>query len=297
MSPVTLLKPHTKDIGGFEVRRLLPAHPLKMVGPFIFFEHMGPAQLAAGAGVDVRPHPHIGLATVTYLFDGALMHRDSLGTAVVIEPGAVNWMTAGRGITHSERSPAEDRTTGPRLHGIQTWIALPQEHERTDPAFSHHPKDTIPLITLPGVYMHLIAGSAFGRNAPTPTYSPMFYLAVELEGGASFELPYEHEERGVYVVSGDVTAAGDAIPVRHLAVLPQNTPVRVSARSASRIMLIGGAPMDGDRLIWWNFVASSRALMDDAATRWRAGQFPMVPGESEFIPLPEYRSENVTFVP
>ena len=297
MSPVTLLKPHTKDIGGFEVRRLLPAHPQKTVGPFIFFDHIGPAQLAAGSGVDVRPHPHIGLATVTYLFEGGLMHRDSLGTALVIEPGAVNWMTAGRGITHSERSPGEARAAGPRLHGIQTWIALPHAHERTDPAFSHHPKESIPLITLPGVYMHLIAGSAFGRSAPTPTYSPMFYLAVEMEAGASFELPYEYEERGVYVVSGDVAAAGEAVPSRHLGVLPPNTSVRVTARSAARIMLIGGAPMDGDRLIWWNFVASSRALMDDAAMRWQAGEFPMVPGESEFIPLPEYRSETVTFVP
>jgi redox-sensitive bicupin YhaK (pirin superfamily) len=297
MSEISLLPPHTKDIGGFEVRRLLPAHAQKMVGPFIFFDHMGPAQMASGAGVDVRPHPHIGLATVTYLFDGGLMHRDSLGTALVIEPGAVNWMTAGRGITHSERSPAEDRAAGPRLHGIQTWIALPQEHERDDPAFSHHPKESIPLITLPGVYMHLIAGTAFGRSAPTPTYSPMFYLAVEMEGGASFELPYEHEERGVYVVSGDVSAANEAVPLRHLAVLPQNAAVRVTARSAARIMLIGGAPMDGDRLIWWNFVASSRALIDDAARRWRAGEFPTVPGENEFIPLPEYRSETVAFVP
>jgi redox-sensitive bicupin YhaK (pirin superfamily) len=297
MSAVTLLKPHAKDIGGFEVRRLLPAHPQKMIGPFIFFDHMGPAQLAPGAGVDVRPHPHIGLATVTYLFDGALIHRDSLGTVQRIEPGAVNWMTAGHGIVHSERSPDSDRPGGARLHGIQTWIALPRSHERTDPDFSHHPKSAIPLITLPGVYLHLIAGTAFGRTAPTPTYSPMFYLAVEMEAGAGFELPFEHEERGVYAISGDVTLAGEALPARHLAVLPSSTAVRIVARSAARLMLVGGAAMDGDRHIWWNFVASTRELMDAAAERWRAGRFPQVPGESEFIPLPAYRGPQTAFVP
>ncbi len=295
--PLNLLKPHTKDLGGFEVRRLLPAHPQKMVGPFIFFDHMGPSQLAAGTGVDVRPHPHIGLATVTYLFEGALMHRDSLGTAQCIEPGAVNWMTAGHGIAHSERSPENVRPSGPKLHGIQTWVALPQAHESTDPNFSHHPKASIPLITLPGVYMHLIAGTAFGRTSPTPTYSQMFYLAVEMEAGAAFELPLEHEERGVYAVSGNVEVGGEPLPVRHLAVAPANAPVRVCARTAARVMLIGGAAMDGDRHIWWNFVASSRELMNDAAERWRTGGFPQVPGETEFIPLPEYREPRTTFVP
>ena len=297
MSALTLLKPHTKDLGGFEVRRLLPAHPQKMVGPFIFFDHMGPSQLAPGAGVDVRPHPHIGLATVTYLFQGALMHRDSLGTVQRIEPGAVNWMTAGHGIVHSERSPDDDRPAGPRLHGIQTWIALPRAHERTEPNFSHHPKESIPLITLPGVHLHLLAGTAFGRTAPTPTYSAMFYLAAEIEGGAGFELPLEHEERGIYAVSGEIEIAGEPMPVRHLAVVPANAPVRIVARSAARVIIVGGAAMDGDRHIWWNFVASSRDLMDDAAERWRTGQFPKVPGETEFIPLPPYRASGTTFVP
>jgi len=297
MSAITVLKPHTKDLGGFEVRRLLPGHPHKMVGPFIFFDHMGPAQLAPGAGVDVRPHPHIGLATVTYLFEGAFMHRDSLGTVQRIEPGAVNWMTAGHGIVHSERSPDDMRPAGPRLHGIQTWVALPKEHERTDPTFSHHPRSTIPLITLPGVYMHLIAGTAFGRTAPTPTYSPMFYLAVEMEPGAMLELPLEHEERGVYIVSGDVEVAGSALPVRHLAVAPPSVAVRICAHSAARLMLIGGAPMDSDRHIWWNFVASSPELMDEAAQRWASGGFPPVPGDPEFIPLPERRMPQTTFVP
>ena len=267
MPPATLLKPHVKDLGGFEVRRLLPAHPQKMVGPFIFFDHMGPAQLAPGAGVDVRPHPHIGLATVTYLFEGAFMHRDSLGTVQRIEPGAVNWMTAGRGIAHSERSPDDLRPAGPKLHGIQTWIALPREHERCEPGFSHHPKNTVPLITMPGVYMHLIAGTAYGRTSPTPTYSPMFYLAVEMETGASFELPREHEERGVYVVCGDVDLAGSALPEHHFAVVPPTESMRVTARSAARVMLVGGSPLDGDRYIWWNFVASSAELIDEAAER------------------------------
>ena len=297
MSTLTLLKPHTKDLGGFEVRRLLPGHPHKMIGPFIFFDHMGPARLAAGSGIDVRPHPHIGLATVTYLFEGALMHRDSLGTVQRIEPGAVNWMTAGRGIAHSERSPEAERPAGPRLHGIQTWIALPQAYEQVAPGFSHHPKTTIPLITLPGVYLHLIAGTAFGRTAPTPTYSPMFYLAVEMEAGATCELPFEHEERGVYAVAGDVEVSGLPLPVRHLAVIPASGPARIVARSAARLMLVGGAPLEGDRHIWWNFVASSRAMIDEAAERWRLGGFPPVPGETEFIPLPENRGPQTTFVP
>ena len=297
MQGLSLLKPHTKDLGGFEVTRLLPGHPHKMVGPFIFFDHMGPARLPAGAGVDVRPHPHIGLATVTYLFDGALMHRDSLGTVQRIEPGAVNWMTAGHGIAHSERTPEDHRPHGPRLHGIQTWIALPAADEQTDPAFSHHPKSDIPLITTPGVYMHLIAGTAFGREAPTRTYSPMFYLAAEMEAGAAFELPSEHEERGVYVVSGDVEVAGSPLPVRHLAVVPSSTTIRVCARSAARVMLIGGAAMDGDRHIWWNFVASRREMIEQAAQRWERGEFPPVPGETEFIPLPANRGPRTTFVP
>jgi redox-sensitive bicupin YhaK (pirin superfamily) len=297
MSPLTLLKPHSKDLGGFEVRRLLPGFPRKMVGPFIFFDHMGPAQMASGTGVDVRPHPHIGLATVTYLFEGALLHRDSLGTAQKIEPGAVNWMTAGRGIVHSERSPDEDRGSGPRLHGIQTWVALPQAHEDREPDFTHHPKNTIPLVTLPGVYMHLIAGTAFGRTAPTPTYSPMFYMAVEMEAGSGFELPLEHEERGLYVVAGDVEIGGERIPDRHLAVLTSVEPARVIARTAARLMLLGGSPLEGERHIWWNFVASRRERIDEAAQRWRVGAFPPVPGETEFIPLPEHRGPHTTFVP
>ena len=285
-SSITLLKPHTKDLGGFQVRRLLPGHPIRMVGPFIFFDHMGPATFPHGGGVDVRPHPHIGLATVTYLFEGALMHRDSLGSVQRIAPGDVNWMTAGQGIVHSERSPADERPGGPRLHGIQTWIALPKAHEDTDAEFSHHPKETLPLIERPGVAMHLIAGGAFGERAPVKTYSEMFYLAVDMTAGSTLALAPEHEERGVYVVDGDVSVAGRPVTPCHLAVLVPGETVEVSATRAARLMLLGGAKMDGDRIIWWNFVASAQEPIEAAKLRWSRQQFPPVPGETEFIPLP-----------
>ncbi|MCW5604964.1 MAG: pirin family protein [Burkholderiales bacterium] len=284
---MALLKPHVKDIGGLEVRRLLPGHPHKMVGPFVFFDHMGPADFAPGHGIDVRPHPHIGLATVTYLFEGAIMHRDSLGFVQRIEPGAVNWMTAGEGIVHSERTAPEDRKTGSRLHGIQTWVALPKTHEQTVPTFSHHPKESLPVITQTGVAMHLIVGSAFGRKAPTPAFSEIFYLAAEMDAEATFDLPPEYDERAVYIVEGKVRIAGSPVAPLHLAVLPPGEPVRIEAASAARLMMLGGAKMDGDRIIWWNFVASSRELIEDAKTRWREQRFAPVPGETELIPLPE----------
>jgi redox-sensitive bicupin YhaK (pirin superfamily) len=281
-----LLKPHAKDLGGFQVRRLLPAHPHKMVGPFIFFDHMGPADFAPGSGVDVRPHPHIGLATVTYLFEGALLHRDSLGTVQRIEPGDVNWMTAGSGIVHSERTPPEERAAGHRLHGIQTWVALPAAEERTAPVFSHLPASALPVVTRTGAELRLIVGSAYGRKAPTPCYSGIFYVAAETDAGAVLELPPEHEQRGVYVVEGEARIGGELIPPHHLAVVPEGA-ASVETPTAARLMLLGGAAMDGDRHIWWNFVASSRELIEEAKTRWREQRFGAVPGESEFIPLPE----------
>jgi len=285
---LTILNPHRRDLGGgFEVLRLLPAFPMKMVGPFIFFDHFGPVAFAKGQGIDVRPHPHIGLATVTYLFEGAQMHRDSLGTIQRIEPGDVNWMTAGSGIVHSERTDDKERTAGHRVHGLQTWVALPKAHEQTEPSFSHHAKSSLPEIALPGVTMRLIAGTAFGRRAPTPTFSPIFYVAVEMDAGATLELPPEHEERAVYAVEGAVRIDGTELPVRHMAVLEPWTTARIEAVGAARCMLLGGAKMDGDRLIWWNFVASSRARIDAASERWRAQRFAAVPGETEFIPLPE----------
>jgi redox-sensitive bicupin YhaK (pirin superfamily) len=284
----TIINPHVRDLGGgLQVQRLLPSFPHKMVGPFIFFDHFGPIDFAPGQGVDVRPHPHIGLATVTYLFEGAQMHRDSAGSVQRIEPGDVNWMTAGIGIVHSERSTPEVRAAGHTMHGLQTWVALPKAHEQREPSFSHHAKADLPVIDAPGVTMRLIAGTAFGQRAPTPTFSPIFYVAVEMAAGASTELPAEHEERAVYAVEGELRVAGEALPPRHMAVLEPWTTVRIDAMSTSRCMLLGGGKMDGDRLIWWNFVASSRELIDAASARWRAQGFPPVPGETEFIPLPE----------
>ncbi len=282
-----VLKPHTKDLGGFEVRRLLPAFPQKMIGPFIFFDHMGPARFPPGQGVDVRAHPHIGLATVTYLYEGALMHRDSLGTVQRIEPGDVNWMTAGRGIVHSERTPAEDRAGGVPLHGIQTWVALPLKDERTEPGFTHVGKSALPVVTDTGVEIRVIAGTAFGERAPTPVFSDTLYAAVALGAGREIVVPPEHEERGVYVVSGDVTISGMPVAPLHGVSLPAGSPVGIKAASPARLMLFGGAKMDGDRHIWWNFVASSRELIEEAKERWRAKRFDAVPGETEFIPLPE----------
>ncbi|MFO1206547.1 MAG: pirin family protein [Burkholderiales bacterium] len=285
-SPFTLLKSHAKDLGGFQVRRLLPGHPIRMVGPFIFFDHMGPAVFPAGAGVDVRPHPHIGLATVTYLFEGAMMHRDSLGSVQRITPGDVNWMTAGRGIVHSERSPDDERAAGARLHGIQTWVALPQAHEDTEPAFSHHAKDTLPVIERPGVHMRLIAGSAFGKRAPVATFSEMLYLAIDLAAGAALALPPKHEERGVYVVEGDVRVAGHPLAALHLGVLAGGETVEIAAVSKARLIVLGGEKMDSERIIWWNFVASTTGRIEAAKLRWARQEFPTVPGETEFIPLP-----------
>jgi redox-sensitive bicupin YhaK (pirin superfamily) len=281
-----ILKSQTRDLGGFTVRRLLPAFPTKMIGPFIFFDHFGPIAFAPGAGADVRPHPHIGLATVTYLFDGEMLHRDSLGSVQKIEPGAVNWMTAGGGIVHSERTPAETRARGHRLHGIQTWVALPKDRELVEPMFSHQTKAALPEIVRPGVTLRLLAGTAFGEQAPTPTFSPMFYLAAEFEPGAAIELNAEHEQRGVYTAEGELTVAGEALPLHHLAVLPAGSSVRIESGPGARAIMLGGAAME-DRIIWWNFVASSRELIDAASERWREQRFPPVPGETEFIPLPE----------
>jgi redox-sensitive bicupin YhaK (pirin superfamily) len=286
-SSFTIVKPHVKDLGGFAVKRLLPSHPHKMVGPFIFFDHMGPAAFAPGEGIDVRPHPHIGLATVTYLFDGVIMHRDSLGTVQPIHPGDVNWMTAGRGIAHSERSPDEVRRAGSVLHGIQTWVALPKEYENVEPAFVHHPAAELPLISLPGVRLRVIAGSAFGHVSPAKTFSDLFYVAAELQAGSGFSIPPEHEERAVYLVDGEATVGGTPLDPGHMVVLPSGRNITIEAAADARMMLLGGKPMDGDRFIWWNFVASSRDAIDRAKQRWREQGFGSIPNETEWIPLPE----------
>jgi redox-sensitive bicupin YhaK (pirin superfamily) len=248
---------------------------------------MGPARFEPGKGVDVRPHPHINLATVTYLFEGELMHRDSLGVTQRIQPGDVNWMTAGRGIVHSERTAPELRPEGARLHGIQSWVALPRAAEETEPSFHHHPADTLPAIELPGVRMRLIAGTAFGRASPAKTFSEMFYLDARLSAASALSLPPEHEERAVYVTEGEVLIAGERFETGSLVVLDAGAEAAISAESDSCLMLLGGEPMDGERFIWWNFVSSSQERIERAKADWREGRFANVPGESEFIPLPE----------
>ena len=284
-----VLKPHVRDLGGgLMVSRVLPGHPHQMIGPFIFFDQMGPITVAPEQNVDVRPHPHIGLATVTWLFEGEMVHRDSLGAVQPIAPGDVNWMTSGRGIVHSERGDPETRKSARRMHGIQTWVALPKAHEDAEPAFSHHPAATLPKFRLPGVEMRLIAGDAFGESSPVATLSRMFYLAAELGPGAALTLPAEHEERGVYLVQGNVLVSGNSLPEKHLAYLPAGQPVEVRAKAQSRLMLLGGDKMDGRRFIWWNFVAGSKQRIEDAKQRWREQRFAAVPGEQEFIPLPEH---------
>ncbi len=284
-----VLEGRPRDLGGFSVRRVLPAGGQQTVGPFIFFDHMGPANFAPGEGVDVRPHPHIGLATVTYLFEGEFMHRDSLGSAQLIRPGDVNWMVAGRGIAHSERTPPELRRVpaGAPIHGIQTWIALPTAHEETSPSFSHHPARDLPEITGDGARLRLIAGEAYGARAPAAVFSPMFYVEAVLEAGATVELPDHHQERAAYVVEGEIEVAGDHYAVGQMTVFAAAVPVTLRAAGAARVMLLGGAPLDGPRYIWWNFVSSSRERIERAKLDWREERFAAVPGDPERIPLPE----------
>src|SRR5215472_9975694 len=285
-SAVTLLKPHTRDIGGLEVKRVLPGFPHRMVGPFIFLDHMGPVAFPPGKGIDVRPHPHIGLATVTYLFEGEIVHPDSLGSVQAISPGDVNWMTAGRGIVHSERT-APERRGGWGGHGIRPGVALPRESELAEPAFHHHPQATLPRVTAPGVDLRVVAGTAFGERSPVEVFSPTLYVAARMEAGGAFELDAEHEERGVYAVEGEVSVAGSSIPPAHLAVLESRGRVEVRAATAARVMLLGGAKADGERFIWWNFVASSLERIEEAKQLWREQRYPRIPGETEFVPLPD----------
>jgi redox-sensitive bicupin YhaK (pirin superfamily) len=283
-----VIVPRTVDLGDFSVRRALPSARSRMVGPFIFFDHFGPAEFRSGQGIDVRPHPHIGLATVTYLFDGEIMHRDSLGTAAPIRPGEVNWMTAGRGIVHSERTPPDQRRDGQTLHGVQIWVALPQVDAEIAPEFHHHDRAVLPKIRQPGVEAVLIAGSAYGEHSPVKVFAPMFLLEVQLAAGAELALPSEHAERGIYVVEGAVGWGELSIAAMQMAVQsgPSAPPLRASV--ASRLMLFGGAPLDGERHLWWNFVSSSRERIEQAKADWAAQRFDRVPGdEEEFTPLPD----------
>lgn len=282
-----IIVPRARDLGGFEVRRALPAAGRQMIGPFIFFDQMGPAELQVGQGLDVRPHPHIGLATVTFLFDGAITHRDSLGVEQVIRPGEVNLMTAGRGVAHSERSPIEARAGGARLYGIQTWMALPQALEECAPAFVHAGTDELPRIAGEGKRVRLALGSLYGETSPVATPSECFYAEAVLAPGAVLPLDATHEERAIYIAAGEIDIAGQTFAAGRLLVFRPGDRISALALAQCRLMLMGGEPMDGPRHIWWNFVSSRRDRIAAAKADWKAGRFAPVPGESDFIPAPE----------
>jgi len=277
-----------KDLGGFRVRRALPSARRRLVGPFIFLDHMGPARFAPGQGIDVRPHPHIGLATLTYLMEGSILHRDTLGSSQEIVPGDVNWMTAGRGVAHSERSPQAARATGRDMAGVQSWIALPRAHEEAEPDFFHHDGSKLPRLQDSGTELRLIAGTAYGQTSPVRTFSHMVYADVSLAANAALPLPAEHAERAVYVLNGELEIAGETYGAHVLLVFRPDDAITVRATRPSRIFLLGGEPMDGPRHIWWNFVHSSQDRIAQAKADWKAGRFGVVPGdEREFIPLPD----------
>lgn len=276
-----------KDLGDFDVRRILPNRDRRQIGPFAFFDHMGPADFSPGQGIGVRPHPHIGLATVTFLFEGVIQHRDSLGFDQAITPGAVNWMTAGRGIVHSERTPQELRASGSRLHGLQVWLALPVDSEEMEPSFVHHPASSLPQVEFPGAELTLIAGAAYGEVSPVKTASETFYLAGKLDDTAEFEMPSGFEDRAIYVAEGEVAIGSKTLSPGEMAVVCTGATPRVVAQSPSLIAMIGGAKLDGERHLWWNFVSSSKEQIEQAKSDWKEGRFPEVPGDPEFIPLPE----------
>ncbi len=283
---LTLL-PATHDIGGFKVHRTLPHRERTMVGPFLFFDQMGPAHLPPGQGIDVRPHPHINLATVTYLFDGAIGHRDSLGTEIVIRPGAVNLMTAGHGIVHSERSPGDERADGPALSGIQTWLALPDEREEIDPAFEHVPAGDLPIVEGGGVNARVIMGSLWGKSAPTTTYAGTIYADIALAAGASVPIDADADERAIYLVEGDAVLEGVPLEPQKLYVLRPGIAATLRTTGGARAMLAGGDAFKTPRHVWWNFVSSSRERIEEARRAWMAREFPVVPGdEIEWIPIP-----------
>ena len=288
----TLIVPRARDIGAFEVRRALPSSQRQMVGPFIFFDQMGPAEFITDQGMDVRPHPHIGLATITYLYEGGIYHRDSLGNALEIEPGAVNWMVAGKGITHSERTAPERRKAGETLFGIQTWVALPEHAEDTAPAFEHAPMDTLPFLEGEGKQVRLILGSLYGEKAPVKTFSDMFYADAVLFEGAKLALTTEHEDRGIYVANGEIEIAGETYAEGQMLVFRPGDEITVTATRDARLVLLGGETLNGPRYIWWNFVATSQDRIDAAKAAWAAGdwangRFQLPPDDlDEFIPLP-----------
>ncbi|MCB2106542.1 MAG: pirin family protein [Rhodobacteraceae bacterium] len=294
-----VIKPRRRDLlGGFDVARALPSVERRSVGPFVFFDHMGPATFPPGKGLDVRPHPHIGLATVTYLFEGEIMHRDNLGTVQPIRPGDVNWMVAGKGIVHSERTRLEMRRAGHALHGIQAWVALPKNLEETKPSFSHTPAAKLPEFHRGDVNIQLIAGKGFGLKSPVKVQSDILYADAILTPGASFELPAEYEEQAVYVVEGAVEASGDTIEAGTMALFMPGIPVLMTSKARTRMMILGGPPLEGGRHLWWNFVATDPALIKAAAQDWQTGtktefkdnRFSLPPEENEFIPAPKLKA-------
>jgi redox-sensitive bicupin YhaK (pirin superfamily) len=284
----TIVDARERDLGGFSVRRTLPSAARRMVGPFTFFDHFGPVDFKPGQGMSVRPHPHIGLATVTYLFEGEIVHRDSLGSHQAIRPGDINWMTAGRGIVHSERTAPDRVERGARLHGLQLWVALPTVLEESEPSFHHHPSSVMPERSLGGVDLRLLAGTAYGMSSPVACLSPLFYVDAVMPAGSELALTSEHEERAAYVVEGAIQCAGEHAEVGRMLVLKSEKNVIVRAERTARIVLVGGAPLDGERHVDWNFVSSSKERIARARRDWKEGRFPKVPGdEVEFIPLPE----------
>jgi len=284
----TVIVPRARDLGGFTVGRVFPSEERQMVGPFILLDQMGPADMLITEKFDVRPHPHIGLATVTYIFDGAIVHRDSVGSEQVIHPGDVNWMTAGRGIAHSERARKEDRGKTGRVFGFQTWVALPKAHEEASPTFIHHGREALPEIGGDGAVVRLIIGSLYGARSPVATLSEMFYADVALDAGARLPIETVHEERAAYIVEGEIEIGGDTFEAGRLVVFRPGDPMVVTARTPAKLILLGGETMDGPRHIWWNFVSSSKERIEEARNDWKLGRFHKVFGdESDFIPLPE----------
>ena len=283
-----IVVPRSRDIGGLEVRRVLPSVHRRMVGSFVFLDQMGPALFASGQGLDVRPHPHIGLATMTYLLDGSILHRDSLGTIQPILPGAVNWMSAGRGIVHSERTAPELRPIEKRLYGLQLWVALPADKEESAPAFTHYDAAGIPITSGEGVEARIVVGDAFGHRSPVRSFTDLFFLDLKLDAGARFTLPALHDERALYLIEGKIELDGQTYDPGQLLVLAPGRPVDLKAATPARLVALGGEPLDGPRHIWWNFVSSRKDRIDHAKEDWRRERFGLpVPGETEFIPLPE----------
>ncbi len=284
----TIIAPRVHDLGGgFNVRRAVPSLQARSVGPFVFVDHMGPAVFEPGRGIDVRPHPHIGLATVTFLWSGAINHKDTLGSEQVISPGDVNWMTAGRGIAHSERTPVDVRTGRHDVHGMQTWVALPKSYEEVAPEFHHHAAATLPIVDRAGVRLRVIAGRAYGEESPVKVFSGTFNVAVDLQPDAELEIDAGHVERALYVLEGDAQVDGADIPEKHLVVFDRGSRPVLRAKTPVKGLLMGGEPLDAPRHMWWNFVSSSQERIDQAKLDWLDGRFGHVPGETEFIPLPE----------